>query len=542
MVPERGKIVGPGSVETLTMPQSQIPQPASAETRRSHDNAVLAIACLAQFMVVLDVSIVNVALPSIGRDLHYSATGLQWVVNAYVLTFAGFLLLGGRAADIFGRRRVYLAGLWLFTIASLAGGFAQNSTWLTVARATQGVGGAILSPATLTILVTTFSGRHLARALGIWSAVAGAGGAAGAILGGILTAEISWRWVLFVNIPVGIVATIAALAYLTETKGHREGDAPRAKLDIVGAVAVTGGLSALVYAIVGTASHAWASTQTLAFLAIAAVALVGFVVYEARVAPNPLVPLGLFRSRSVWGANLVMFLVGAAFFAMWYFLSLYLQDVLGYGALRAGMAFLPMALTIIVGAQVSSRLLPRLGARPLLLIGTVAATAGFYLLSGISIHGDYWLHILGPSCLISLALGLLFTPLASAATAGVARHEAGLASGVLNTSRQVGGSLGLAILATIATDRTNSLLGSGRALGAGSASTRAALSALDSGFVRAFQVAAVVTAAGFLASFVVPRLRNPETRQSDADAEAGSDATERGADGSRHVPGVAFEL
>ncbi|MGC8512132.1 MAG: DHA2 family efflux MFS transporter permease subunit [Acidimicrobiales bacterium] len=489
------------------MRDSQQTAPSNTPARRSRDGMVLAIACLAQFMVVLDVSIVNVALPSIGRDLHYSASGLQWVVNAYVLTFAGFLLLGGRAADIFGRRRVYMAGLWLFSAASLAGGFAQDSTWLTIARAAQGVGGAILSPATLTIIVTTFSGKHLPRALGIWSAVAGAGGAAGSILGGVLTAELSWRWVLFVNIPVGVVATVAALGYLTEAKGHNP-DGTRPKLDVIGAIAVTGGLSALVYAIVGTSTHPWASGQTLAFLAVALVALVGFVVYEARFPTNPLVPLRLFRSRSVWGANLVMFLVGAAFFAMWYFLSLYLQDVLGYGALRAGMAFLPMAVTIIVGAQTSSRLLPRIGARPLLLAGTVAATAGFFWLSEITVHGAYWAHVFGPGCIISLALGLLFTPLASAATAGVARHEAGLASGVLNTSRQVGGSLGLAVLATIATDRTNSLLHANASAGASGVS-RAVLAATDSGFVRAFEVAALVCAAGFVAAFVVPKLRSP---------------------------------
>ena len=518
-----GKIVDVEGVSVQTMPETPTTADLTTDTdtsqgRRSRNNAVLAIACLAQFMVVLDVSIVNVALPSIGRDLHYSATGLQWVVNAYVLTFAGFLLLGGRAADIFGRRRVYLAGLWLFTAASLAGGLATNSTWLTVARATQGVGGAILSPATLTILVTTFKGRDRARAIGVWSAVAGAGGAAGSILGGVLTAEISWRWVLFVNIPVGIVATVAALAYLTETRGHREGGQPRAKLDVVGAVAVTVGLSALVYAIVGTATRPWTSAVTVVFLAVAVVVLVGFGIYEAKGASNPLVPLDLFRSRSVWGANVVMFLVGAAFFAMWYFLSLYLQDVLGYGALRAGMAFLPMALVIIGGAQTSSRLLPRIGARPLLLVGTLAATVGFFWLSGITVRGSYWVHVLGPGCLISLALGLLFTPLAATATSSVAQSQAGLASGVLNTSRQVGGSLGLAILATIATDRTNSMLRSAHVQG--SAPTLATLKALDSGFVRAFQVAAVVTAAGFVASFVVPRVRKTDTGQAEGALDA----------------------
>ena len=320
----------------------------------SPDWLILTIACVAQFMVVLDVSIVNVALPSIGRDLHYSPTGLQWVVNAYVLTFAGFLLLGGRAADIFGRRRVYMFGLVLFSVASLVGGFAENTGWLTAARAVQGVGGAFLSPATLTIIVTTFSGDRLARSIGIWSAASGAGGAVGSILGGVLTAELSWRWVLFVNVPIGAVVLAAAAIYLTEAKRNDV----RHRLDIAGAVTVTAGLGALVYAIVGTNQYAWGSTRTLSILAAAVVLLVAFAVIERR-ARTPLVPFKLFRSRSVTGSNIVMVLVGSAFFSMWYFLTLYMQNVLGYSALRAGLAFVPMAIMIIVGAQISSRLVPR---------------------------------------------------------------------------------------------------------------------------------------------------------------------------------------
>ncbi len=473
---------------------------------RVPDWIVLAIACVAQFMVVLDVSIVNVALPSIGRDLHYSATGLQWVVNAYVLTFAGFLLLGGRAADIFGRRRVYLLGLAVFTLASLAGGLAQNSGWLTAARTVQGVGGAILSPATLTIIVTTFSGPRLARALGVWSAVAGAGGAAGSLLGGVLTAEISWRWVLFVNIPIGAAGMVAAAAYLTESR-RAGGDRPR--LDVAGAFAVTGGLGALIYAIVGTNTHSWGSTQTIAFLLVAAALLGAFVLIEARLAKAPLVPFRLFANRSVTSANLVMFLIGAAFFSFWYFLSLYLQNVLGYSALRAGFAFFPLAVFIIVGAQASSRLIVRVGARPLLQAGTLVAVAGFAWLSALGPHSSYWVHVVGPACLVALALGLLFTPLASAATHGVHYSEAGLASGVLNTSRQMGGSLGLAVLATIATSATHS--------SAGSPAT-----ALTHGYSRAFIIASVIAAAAFVFSFAVPSAprAHPETEDT-AEAHAG---------------------
>ncbi len=470
------------------------PAQPSVAPRHTPDWLVLTLACVAQFMVVLDVSIVNVALPSMGRDLHYTANGLQWVVNAYVLTFAGFLLLGGRAADLFGRRRVYLFGLGLFTVASLAGGLAQNSTWLTAARAVQGIGGAFLSPATLTIIVTTFSGARVAKALGVWSAVAGAGGAAGSILGGVLTAELSWRWVLFVNIPIGVAASAVALAYLTEARQASDAGA-RSRLDLAGSVTVTAGLGALIYAIVGTDSHSWGSAQTLILLAVAAGLLGAFAVIERRVAATPLVPFRIFRSRSVSGANVVMFLVGGAFFAMWYFLSLYLQNVLGYGALKAGFAFFPMAVVIIIGAQASSRLLPRTGVRPLIQVGTVLAAVGFAGLAMVGAHSGYLGSVLVPGCLTSLALGVLFTPLAAAATTGVDRAEAGLASGVLNTSRQMGGSLGLAVLATIAIDRTRSLTG-GHHDG-----LRAALAG---GYDRAFAVAAVVSVAALAASLLIP--------------------------------------
>src|SRR5580693_9044913 len=318
------------------------------------DGVVLALACVAQFMVVLDVSIVTVALPSIGRDLHYTASGLQWVVNAYVLTFAGFLLFGGRAADLFGRRRSYLFGLGLFTVASLAGGVAQTAAWLTAARAAQGVGGAFLSPASLTIIVTTFTDRQRrARAIGMWSAVAGAGGAAGAILGGVLTAELSWRWVLFVNLPIGVITAAAAAVYLTELR-RPSGDGGRPRIDIGGAVTITAGLGALVYAIIETSTHAWLSAFTLSGLAVAVVLLAAFAVIEHRQATAALVPFQLLRSRSVAGANAVV-LVGAAVFAMGYCLSLYLQEVLCYGALGDGLALLPRENGIMAGAHASPR-------------------------------------------------------------------------------------------------------------------------------------------------------------------------------------------
>jgi EmrB/QacA subfamily drug resistance transporter len=466
--------------------------------RQAPDGLILALACIAQFMVILDVSVVNVALPSIGRNLHYSPVGLQWVVNAYVLTFAGFLLLGGRAADSFGRRRVYLAGLFLFATTSLVGGLAQSSGWLTAARAVQGIGGAALSPATLTIIITTFSGAKLARALGLWSAIGGAGGAIGVLLGGVLTSELSWRWVLYINVPIGLAAGVVAIIYLGEARGT----GVRQRLDIPGAVTVTAGLAALVYGIVGTDQYAWGSPHTIAWLAAAAVLLIIFFTLQVR-GTAPLMPLRLFKIRSVSGANVVMFLVGAVFFSMWYFLSLYLQDVLRYGALRAGLAFLPMGIAIIIGAQTGARVMPRIGIRPLLFSGTALVTGGFFWLSRIGPTSHYWGAVFGPGVIISFALGLLFTPLASAATMGVERSEAGLASGLLNTSRQVGGSLGLAILATLASTHTHALERTGLATGG----------ALAEGFARAFLVGSALGVVAFFAAFVVPGGAGRSTQQ-----------------------------
>jgi EmrB/QacA subfamily drug resistance transporter len=464
-------------------------------------------------MVVLDVSIVNVALPSIKHDLHYSNTGLQWVVNAYVLTFAGFLLLGGRAADLYGRRRVFMSGLALFSVASLLGGFATNSAELTAARAVQGLGGAVLSPATLTLIITTFSGARLAKALGMWGAVAGAGGAVGSILGGVLTATLSWRWVLFVNVPIGIAAFVVAGMFLAERRGQDSS----VRLDVAGAVTVTAGLAVLIYAIVGTDQYAWTSAHTLVPLAIAAVLLGVFAFIELRLASHPLVPFRLFRSRSLSGANVVMFLVGCAFFAFWYFLSLYMQGVLGYSALRAGMAFLPMAIAVIIGAQFASRLMTKLGVRALLLVGTALAAGGFLWLSHIQADSTYWSAVFGPSCIIAFSLGCLFTPLAAAATYGVSPTEAGLASGVLNTSRQVGGSLGLAVLATIATDHFTSLVRGGTAPHV----------ALTAGYARAFTVASVIGVVAFAVSWVVPaigRVRATPDEAARAEQASGSGA------------------
>ena len=457
--------------------------------RHAPDWLVLTIACLAQFMVVLDVSIVNVALPSMQRDLHFSLSSAQWVVNAYVLTFAGFLLLGGRAADIFGRRKVYLSGLLVFTLASIGAGFAQNGSQIIAVRALQGLGGAILSPATLTIIVTTFRGARLPKAIGTWSAVAGAGGAVGGLLGGILTGWASWRWVFFINVPIGIAAAVAATLYLQEIRNR---DA-LVKLDVVGAVLVTASLAALIYGVVNSTAHGWSSVGTQGWLVGGAAGLGVFVLWEARAASHPLVPFRIFHSRSLTTANLVMLLVGGAFFAMWYFLTFYFQYILGYDPVRTGFAFLPAALSIIVGAQISSRILPIIGARTLLLAGTALATGGFVWLSRIAPHSSYFVHIFFPLVVCSFAMGLLFTPLATSATSGVDRADAGLASGVLNTSRQVGGSLALALLATVAADRSAQFV------------ARTSHSALVGGYQRAFELSALITLVALAVSFALPR-------------------------------------
>jgi EmrB/QacA subfamily drug resistance transporter len=458
--------------------------------RHAPDWLILSIACLAQFMVVLDVSIVNVALPRMGHDLRFTYSSAQWVVNAYVLTFAGFLLLGGRACDYFGRRRVYITGIIIFTLASIGAGVAQTGTQMIAIRAVQGIGGAILSPATLTIIVTTFHGPRLPKAIGAWSAVAGAGGAVGGLLGGILTGLASWRWVFFINVPFGILAGVAAAMYLREMRNR---DAT-AKLDVTGSVLVTAGLASAIYAVVNTTTHSWTSSTTLSWLILGLAMLAAFIFWEAKVASHPLVPFKIFKSRPLTTANLMMFLIGGAFFAMWYFLTYYFQSVLGYGPVKAGFAFLPMAIAIIIGAQISSRLLSKTGVRPLLQIGAVLATLGFLWISLIKPADSYAGHILVPSFICAFAMGLLFAPLATAATTGVDRGNAGLASGLLNTARQVGGSLSLAILATVATDVTH------RAL-----ATSSYASALTSGYQRAFQISAVVTVIALFVSFALPR-------------------------------------
>jgi EmrB/QacA subfamily drug resistance transporter len=417
---------------------------------------VLVLICLAQFMVVLDATIVNVALPSIQKDLGLSEANLQWIVNAYTLVFGGFLLLGGRAGDLLGRKRLFLIGLVIFTTASLLNGLAVSSGMLIGSRALQGLGAALISPAALSIISTTFAeGRERARALGVWAAIAIGGSAVGLILGGVLTQSFSWPWIFFVNVPVGIAAFLLSVRLVPESKdehAHRS-------YDVAGAVAVTGGLMALVYAIVKAETDGWGSLTTIGFFLVAALLLGSFVVVERR-SSEPLVRLSIFRTRSLTTANLVMFLVASGLFAMFFFNTLYIQRVLGYGPLEAGLAFLPFTAGIMVSAGLASSFAPRVGVRPIAAAGMTLTAAGLVLLTQLPVHGSYAADVLPALLLSSLGMGAVFMPLTLVATTGLRDEDQGLASGLFNTSQQIGGALGLAVLSTLAASRTARATGS----------------------------------------------------------------------------------
>jgi EmrB/QacA subfamily drug resistance transporter len=412
---------------------------------------VVALACAGQFLVVLDVSVVNVALPSMRTDLGLSASGLQWVVNAYSIAFAGFMLLGGRAGDLYGRKRMFLVGLGLFTLASLGGGLAQEGWQLLLARAVQGLGAAVLAPSTLTLVTAAVpEGAARARAIATWTAVGAGGGAAGGVVGGVLVDLLSWRWVLLINVPVGAAVLAGAVFWLTES---RAGDGRR--LDLPGALLVTAGLGTLAYGIVQTEAEGWTAAATLVPLC-AGLALIGlFLLVEARTAA-PLMPLGLLRLRSVAAANAAMFVCGSAMFCMWYFMTLYAQNVLHYSPLEAGLALVPSSLAVVVGSKLAPRLMRSAGARTVATAGTLVAVAGFGWQSTMSAHSAYVTGIMLPGILMMLGGGLAGTPLAALATSGAAPGEAGLVSGLVNTSRTMGGSLGLAVMSTIAAAGTGS--------------------------------------------------------------------------------------
>jgi len=451
----------------------------------------LALLCVAQFVVVLDASIVNVALPTIGRALNFSESSLPWVVNAYVLTFGGFLLLGGRISDLLGRRRVFMAGLVLFAIASLFGGLAGSSGALIAARAVQGVGAAMLSPAALSIVTTTFrDGVERNRALGVWGAVAGSGGAAGVLLGGALTQGPGWEWVFWVNVPIGIIAAAIAPSLIAESRSESE----TRHFDFAGAISVTGGLSLLVYALVDANNAGWGSAQTIVLLALSAALLGAFILIERR-SRAPLMPFSIFRVRTVAGANVVGLLTGASLFSMFFFISLYMQQVLGYDAIKAGLSYLPLAVSIILAAGIASQLVTRVGFKPVLAAGMALIAAGLLWFSQISVHGSFVADILGPSLLAAVGLGFAFVPVTIAAVSGVEDREQGLASGMINTAQQVGGALGLALLAAIST----SVIGSSHDP-----------AVLTRGFHSAFLAGAGIALLGLLATLTL--IRNSDSR------------------------------
>ena len=461
---------------------------------------VLVLICFAQFMVVLDATVVNVALPSIQKDLGLSEANLQWIINAYTLVFGGFLLLGGRAGDLLGRKRLFLAGLVVFTSASLLDGLAVNSGMLIGSRALQGLGAAFISPAALAIITTTFEeGADRAKALGVWAAIAIGGSAVGLVLGGALTQELSWPWIFFINVPVGIVVFILSLRLVPESKDE---EAHRS-FDVAGAVTVTGGLMSLVYAIVQAQKDGWGSVQTIGTFIVSVALLVAFVVIEQRAAA-PLVRLSIFRTRSLTTANIAMFLVGSGLFAMFFFNSLYIQRVLGYGPLKAGLAFLPFTAGILVSAGFASTFSPRLGVRPIAIGGMVISAIGLLLLTQVSVGGSYMVDVLPALVITSLGLGAVFVPLTLIATTGLENDDQGLASGLFNTSQQIGGALGLAILSTFAASKTSSEHGVSKA------------AALVDGFHVAFAGGAAFVLAALVAFLLLLRRRDVERIQAEA--------------------------
>jgi EmrB/QacA subfamily drug resistance transporter len=461
----------------------------------------LALVCVAMFMTVLDVSIVNVALPSIKTSLHVSDQSLQWVVTAYAISFGGFLLLGGRAADLLGRRRMFMIGITLFSVASLVCGLAGSIGVLIAARAIQGLGAAIISPATLSIITTTFDeGAERNKALGIWGAMGGSGAAAGVLFGGILTKYAGWEWIFFVNVPVAAIVLLLARFVVRESRiPGLQG------FDFGGAAAITSSLALLVYGIAKAPDVGWSSGRTIAFLAAAAVLLALFVAIESRI-EHPMMPFGIFRVGTVLGANVCGFLLGAVVFSNFFLLTLYVQQVLGYSALKAGLTFLATAGTIIPVAGASQALVTRIGVRPVLTAGLALMTGGMLWYSQIPVHGHFASDLLPGYLMVGFGMAFAFIPVSIAALAGVEGREAGLASGLINTVQQVGGALGVAIVATVAFTHAKTLIASGHD----------PATAQTSGFALAFWVVAALGAASVVAAFVLVRGRALEQIEAEA--------------------------
>ena len=466
-----------------------------AEAAQRRKWLALALLASTQFVIVLDAAIVNVAIPSIGKDLQFSQEDLTWIPNAYALTFGGFLLLGGRMADLLGRRRLFMVGLVLFSVASLLGGLSQSETQLVAARALQGLGAALLAPSALSMVTNMFAeGAERNKALGVWGAVSGSGGAAGVLLGGLLTEYLGWEWVLWVNVPIGVIAAFLAPRLLDESR--RETDLRH--FDALGAITITAGLSLLVFALVDTINEGWGSTQTLALLVLA-FGLVATFVFVERHSKDPLMPFGIFRLRTLTGANVNGLLVGAALFAMFFFLSRYMQQVLRYSALKAGLSYLPLALAIIASAGAASVLVTKLGFKKVLLAGLVLITGALLWFARVPIEGSYLSDLLGPMVVAAAGLGFAFVPMTIAAVNGVSADESGLASGLINTSQQIGGALGLAVLGTIASTKTEDLLTAAQGAPA------ALPGALTEGFQLAFLAGAGFAVIGIVATLLLIR-------------------------------------
>jgi len=475
-----------------TLPASE---PAGGRGTR-HRGLALGLILVAQLLVVIDVSIVTLALPAIGHALHFSATGLQWVISGYALAFGGLLLLGGRSADLLGRRKVLITGAGLFTAASLACGLAHSAALLIAARVVEGMGAALMAPAALALTLAMFpEGAERNKALGAFGAVSGAGGAIGVLAGGMLTTWLSWPWIFFVNLPVGALIVVGAPRLIPESRadlGHR-------RFDVAGAVTVTAGLSLLVYAVSSASSHRWASATSIGLLVGAAALIAAFVVIEARSAA-PLLPLSFFRNRTVTGANLAGLLLGGVVFPMFVFLSLYMQQVLGYSAIKTGLAFLVIAAGMIVSSAAGQHLVTRAGAKVVLTGGLLGLAAAQALFIRLPVAGSYAAHLLPGFVLVAAALGVAFVGDFIASTTGVESADAGMASGLINTSQQIGGAIGLAVTTTIAASRTAALLHTGQRPAA----------ALTAGFHGAFAVCgALALAAGAIAAILIPRTRQP---------------------------------
>ena len=516
--PASGADSAPGPPGYAPIPRSASPGVTAGGGNRRLGLALLVIAT-AQLMVVLDGTIVNVALPHIQRALGFSGTGLEWVVNAYAITFGGLLLLGGRAGDILGRRRVFVSGLLLFSAASLLGGFATSQAWLLTARAVQGAGGAVIAPTALALISTNFpQGQERNRAFSVYAAMAGAGAAAGLVLGGVLTSYASWRWVFFVNVPIGILIAVSAPRVLTES--------PRlpGRIDWAGAVTGCGGVALLVYGLSKAATGAdgishWGDAQVVASLTAAVVLLVSFVLIEMR-SSHPLLPMRVLAERNRAGALLIMLCIATGLFGVFFFLTLFIQTVLGYSPIRAGVAFLPFAVGVVIGSGLASPLVARIGPRPLIVTGAAMVAGGMFWYSRLTDHAGYASHLLGPTLVSSLGLGLVFVPLALVALYKVAEQDSGVASSLLNTAQQVGGAIGLALLGTVAWTAVANSVGTQVAAAAKAGQplpkpgTPPPVSiynhALTVGFSRAFEVAAGIALLAMLIAIATIRVRRQE--------------------------------